>query len=316
MKTTHSSFAIIYLHIYLILVFMCTGGALMAQQPSAACASCNRSSNEIAKSGHAPDCKYYTPPKSGSKPSPNNSSQGNDPLKILNDELDILLTPTGENSEKSNNDAKLKQEELLKKQEVQRARHDDGMKTFKSFDTKPTNKGMSGSATIKKCSGSTIEIKRNGEWQRIDCSAITNNSIAPNESIRTGSDSKLTLILPDSMLVQVNPNCEFKLANRDIFSLELLYGKIRFFCAKFHNKFEIRGPSAICGVRGTQLEIRENRDGGSEISLFEGEVEVETVISKEKIILLPGKKVNITAEGRIDSIEKIDVTGFIDSFEE
>ncbi len=285
------------------------------QQPTASCAYCNRSSSEIARNGHDPGCRYYTPSKTESYKNTNSTI---DPLKTLNDGLDILLQMDDTTRDSTINDEK-KKEELLKKNEDQKIKHAEGMKTFKPMETKMPEKPIEGSvmAVVASCTGSNIELYRNGKWQKINCSGLNNQMITDGDSLRTGIDSKIILITKEDGKICINPitSCAFNSSDLNIFNL--LRGSIKAYFLKYHKKFEVRTPTAICGIRGTQVEIIVNEDHSTEISLFEGDVEIADIHTNEIILkLTPGKKVKINPDGSIDTVEHILVDDFLRSFEE
>ena len=288
------------------------------QNPTASCAYCNRSSGVIARNGHAPSCRYYTPPKGEPKTQYKNPNPTVDPVKTLNDGVDLLLQTNDTTKDNTANDKK-KNEELLKKKEEQKIKHAEGMKTLKPIETKMPEKPIKGSvmAVVASCTGSNIELYRNGKWQKITCSGLNNQIINDGDSLRTGKDNKIILITKEDGKICINPNtsCAFNSSDLNIFNL--LSGNIKAYFLKYHKKFEVRTPTAVCGIRGTQVEIIVNIDNSTEISLFEGDVEIADINSKEIILkLTPGKKVKINPDGSIDTVEKILVNDFLKSFEE
>lgn len=299
------------------ILFLFATLSVLGQQPTASCAYCNRSSSEIARNGHAPSCRYYTPPKVEQTPYKNPNSTV-DPLKTLNDGLDLLLQANDTTKYNTADDNK-KKEEQLKEKEDQKIKHTQGMKTFKPIETIMPEKPIKGSvmAVVASCTGSNIELYRNGKWQKINCSSLNNQIITDGDSLRTGKDSKIILITKEDGKICINPitSCAFNSSDLNIFNL--LSGNIKAYFLKYHKKFEVRTPTAICGVRGTQVEIIVNVDNSTEISLYEGDVEIADINTNETILkLTPGKKVKIDPDGSIDTVENILVNDFLKSFEE
>lgn len=321
MKRIKSSIAIQACGLMLTACIMFLFATLSAQgqQPTASCAYCNRSSSDIAKSGHAPGCRYYTPSKTGSNKPTQNNNPTIDPIKPLNEGLD-LLDKMNDTIKDNSADDNRKKEELLKKKEEQKTKHTEGMKTFKPIETKMPSKPIKGSvmAVVTKCIGSEIEINRNGQWQKINCASLNNQIITTGDTLRTGKDSKIIIKTKEEGFILMFPNTKYALPNSNDFALEVLNGKIRVLFDKLHKKFEVRTRGgACCAVRGTQVEIIANDDNSAEISLFEGDVEVVNTVTNERILkLTPGKKVKINTDGSINTLENILVNDFLKSFEE
>ena len=117
--------------------------------------------------------------------------------------------------------------------------------------------------------------------------------IAAGAEIRTGKDSTAGVFFPDGS--------RFILGNNTLFSVDatgkkkagfqLKFGRLKAAVAGyFSSRFEVRTPSAVCAVRGTEFEIDVANDGGTEMNVSEGLVEVNdskgamAVVSSEERI--------------------------------
>lgn len=67
----------------------------------------------------------------------------------------------------------------------------------------------------------------------------------------------------------------------------------------FKKKLEIRTPTIICGVRGTEFTISEDSVKGSEIIVLEGSVEMKELFSLKTMIIESGFKGSVTIEGEL-----------------
>jgi hypothetical protein len=97
-----------------------------------------------------------------------------------------------------------------------------------------------------------VVVERNGV-------AITTSSLQPGDQIITGDSSSAIIIFADGSKVKLGPNTTLEITSVGYIQsiLTLLYGKIH---ALVTSKFQVRTPSAVTSVRGTEyvLEVTEN----------------------------------------------------------
>lgn len=117
--------------------------------------------------------------------------------------------------------------------------------------------------------------------------------ILAGAEIRTGKDSKAGVFFPDGS--------RFMLGNSSLFLVEdtgkkkagfqLKLGRLKAAVSGyFTSRFEVRTPSAVCAVRGTEFDMEVADNGGTEMNVSEGLVEVSdskgamAVVSSEERI--------------------------------
>ncbi|MBI4802085.1 MAG: FecR domain-containing protein [Elusimicrobia bacterium] len=126
-------------------------------------------------------------------------------------------------------------------------------------------------------------------WQAMQ----SNVKIAAGSEIKTSNKSTAGVFFSDGS--------RFTLGNSSIFLVEetnkkkagfrLKLGRLKAAVAGyFSSRLEVRTPSAVCAVRGTEFEMEVGKDGGTEMNVTEGLVEVNdskgdmaVVSSEEKI---------------------------------
>ena len=127
------------------------------------------------------------------------------------------------------------------------------------------------------------------QWVQVE----NNVRIAPGAEIRTGKDSKAGVFFPDGSRFMLGNNTIFSVdtANKKKAGFQLKFGSLKAAVAGlFSNRFEVRTPSAVCAVRGTEFDIDVAKDGGTEMNVAEGLVEVNdskgamAVVSSEERI--------------------------------
>lgn len=101
-----------------------------------------------------------------------------------------------------------------------------------------------------------VEVYSNNKWQ----SGTINQELSLNDKIKTGSDSKATLLLMEKAIVSIEPNSEIEiasLAENDI--------KIKQTSGSTWNKFlgvlgvdtyAVETPNAVASVRGTEFNVK------------------------------------------------------------
>jgi ferric-dicitrate binding protein FerR (iron transport regulator) len=91
------------------------------------------------------------------------------------------------------------------------------------------------------------------------------------DSLKTGKNSYAELEFSDGSRVKISQETEVSIY-KDYFSLAI--GYIRLYITKLFPNFEIRTPSAIAGVRGTEFTVEVLEDQTTIVTVYEGEVDL------------------------------------------
>lgn len=149
-----------------------------------------------------------------------------------------------------------------------------------------------------------VEVKTPGkEWVK----AYTGMSLSSGDTIKTGRGSWAELTFGDSLanLVKISANTELSLEQVfPIQRLNLMEGEIKALVEKLDkgSTFEVRTPTAVCGVRGSGLGVK--TDGTStttsayESNAFVKWVDANGRVISEEIIIEEGLKVFIEKFGK------------------
>ena len=134
------------------------------------------------------------------------------------------------------------------------------------------------------------------------------------DTLETSANGKAKLLLGDDSVITISPNSKFRISralydpakkSRDS-SFTLLAGKVRSLVSKFWGStganFEVRTPTAVAGVRGTEFLQEINPDGSSTITVLEGKVEVYNPKDSKKrsVTLTQGQRTSVK-EGKTPS---------------
>ncbi|OIN99049.1 MAG: hypothetical protein COX65_03850 [Elusimicrobia bacterium CG_4_10_14_0_2_um_filter_56_8] len=119
-----------------------------------------------------------------------------------------------------------------------------------------------------------VDLKKNGSpvWTRLADGQKT--PLGPGDELRTARASTVNVYMDDGSRVKLAPLSAFKIKeeNKDSVSLGLFFGRVRSWVKKFSRKFEVRTPSAVCAVRGTDFMVSADADGNSRVEVYEGSV--------------------------------------------
>ena len=117
-------------------------------------------------------------------------------------------------------------------------------------------------------------LKKSGaaEWARLE--GEDKIRLGSGDELRTSRASTVEILMDDGSRVKLAPVSFFKLTaeGKDSVSLGLYYGRVRSWVKKFSKKFEVRTPSAVCAVRGTDFMVSADEGGNSRVEVFEGSV--------------------------------------------
>lgn len=109
--------------------------------------------------------------------------------------------------------------------------------------------------------------------------------VFPEDTVKTGKDSRAKIVMVDKNEINVSPESEFSLSkyeynpdeNKKDVMINVIYGKIRAKVSQKYdgdNKFRVKTPTAVAGVRGTDfITAFTPATQESRVITFEGRVE-------------------------------------------
>ncbi len=119
-----------------------------------------------------------------------------------------------------------------------------------------------------------VDVRRSetSGWDRV--TGEEKIPLADGEDIRTGRASTVEIFMEDGSKVKLAPLSEFKMTSesKSAVSLGLYFGRVRSWVKKFSRKFEVRTPSAVCAVRGTDFMVSADAEGNSRVEVYDGSV--------------------------------------------
>ena len=118
-----------------------------------------------------------------------------------------------------------------------------------------------------------VDIKKAGSsWARME--GESKAALGAGDFLRTARASTVEIVMNDGSRVKVAPLSSFQMTaeNGEAVSVGLHFGRVRSWVKKFSKKFEVRTPSAVCAVRGTDFTVAANADGDTTVEVYEGSV--------------------------------------------
>lgn len=112
--------------------------------------------------------------------------------------------------------------------------------------------------------------------------AAKGSEVSWNDLLRTGEQGRVRVLLLDQSLISLGPKSEVRVLRQapasDQSKLELAYGKIRMRLAKqpADKRFELRTPTAVAGVIGTDFGADASVPGTTHFICLEGEVRISS----------------------------------------
>jgi hypothetical protein len=140
------------------------------------------------------------------------------------------------------------------------------------------------------CSRPAIAFVYNGEIYKMDeKKLIFPKDIKPNEPIKTDKKTQLEITMPSKDVIKVAQNTETVIRSESL--MEVVKGKIHGLIKKLkpQTKFDVKTPTSVIGVRGTEYEINVEYDGTTTVVVLDGEIEFSDKENKKIIIVKKNK---------------------------
>jgi len=133
--------------------------------------------------------------------------------------------------------------------------------------------GFSSAAYVSGYRGE-VSLKKTGTAEWIRLSEERKIVLNEGDEIRTARASTAEIYMEDGTKIKLAPVTAFKMSaeNSDVVSLGLYFGRVRSWVKKLSRKFEVRTPSAVCAVRGTDFMVFSDEGGNTRVEVYEGTV--------------------------------------------
>jgi len=142
-----------------------------------------------------------------------------------------------------------------------------------------------------------VEVKRQGteQWEKVEGGA----KLAAGDSVKTNWRGKARIYTEDGSRVDIGSSASATLdadgAGGVNTTIKLGFGMLKAWVRKAQRKFEVRTPSAVCAVRGTEFEV-ETDGRQTSVDLVTGLLAVSDNAGNESL-LKDGQHVNVDERG-------------------
>ncbi|OGS13728.1 MAG: hypothetical protein A2234_01030 [Elusimicrobia bacterium RIFOXYA2_FULL_58_8] len=126
-----------------------------------------------------------------------------------------------------------------------------------------------------------VQVKRTGE--RDFAVLAVNDMLYPGDNIKTGASSRVGLVTKGGAEVRLNENSSFEMSasGRVREMLNLSVGQLWTRMLHRMAKINVRTPSAVCAIRGTEADIEQR--SLLTVKVYEGHVDVQNSLGKQAL---------------------------------
>jgi ferric-dicitrate binding protein FerR (iron transport regulator) len=116
--------------------------------------------------------------------------------------------------------------------------------------------------------------------------------LGPGDTLRTGKDGHADILLDEGGMLSLDSGSALILVEKA--NEVLLYGEI---LSRVRRKFEIRTPSAVCGVRGTEFVLREIPGKPASVVVLDGTVAFSDIKGEKTVLVGAGQQSYLLPDG-------------------
>jgi len=150
--------------------------------------------------------------------------------------------------------------------------------------------------SISSSEGKVLFLKSGSyTWAQVSSGQV----LAPGDQLKTASGARATVTFDDASRVELNPGSSFTLseAASQASTMELKLGSLKAWISKSLNRrFQVRTPTAVCSVRGTEFGVNVDQGGDTRVQMFEGLLAVADTAGNE-VLLKDNQSLDVTKDG-------------------
>jgi hypothetical protein len=148
------------------------------------------------------------------------------------------------------------------------------------------------------------------QWQK----AVENMKLVEGDRIKTGSDSGASIRYDDGAIIDItkgadlvltqlrDPSDSSKKLNKLSLETGLMHGLFEKIPAGEESRFEIKSPTAVCGVLGTKIYI--DADTGT-VFVLEGTLTMVNLTTGESFTVESGSSVTVNVDGSTSGVQAV-----------
>jgi hypothetical protein len=150
--------------------------------------------------------------------------------------------------------------------------------------------------SITSAEGKVLFLKSGSyTWAQIS----TGQVLAPGDQLKTATGARATVTFDDASRIDLSPGSAFTLkeASPSASGMELKLGSLRAWISKSLNRrFQVRTPTAVCSVRGTEFGVDVDGTGDTHVQMFGGLLAVSDKTGNE-VLVKDKQSVDVTRDG-------------------
>ncbi|MCR4294604.1 MAG: FecR family protein, partial [Elusimicrobia bacterium] len=150
--------------------------------------------------------------------------------------------------------------------------------------------------SITEADGKVLFLKSGSyTWAQVSRGQV----LAAGDQLKTASGARATVTFDDASRVQLNPGSSFTLkeATPQASGMELKLGSLKAWITKSLNRrFQVRTPTAVCSVRGTEFGVDVDPGGDTRVQMFGGLLAVADTAGNE-VLIKDRESLSVTSEG-------------------
>lgn len=130
------------------------------------------------------------------------------------------------------------------------------------------------SSYVYKVKGDVFYREKTGaEWKKLS-ETSEKMTLRTGCEIKTARASSIEIFMDDGSKVKLAPGTFFKLdeESQSDTKINLFSGKIRNWVKKFSKRFQVKTPTAVCAVRGTDFMVGADNNGNTRVEVYDGSV--------------------------------------------
>lgn len=134
------------------------------------------------------------------------------------------------------------------------------------------------------------------DWTRLEAAGLR---LSAGDSLRSGRSASAEIQVDDGSRFRLGPSSTLKFSGGrpEETRLEFLRGRLHLWVKTLNRRFEVRTPSAVCAVRGTEFALEVDPDTArTQVDLFSGALSVRDNLGNE-LRLEEGRRLSVTREG-------------------
>ncbi|MBI2387014.1 MAG: FecR domain-containing protein [Elusimicrobia bacterium] len=153
-----------------------------------------------------------------------------------------------------------------------------------------------GAVSITSADGKVLFLKSGSyTWAQVSSGQV----LAPGDQLKTAGGARATVTFDDASRVDLSPGSSFTLkeASPEASGMELKLGSLKAWISKSLNRrFQVRTPTAVCSVRGTEFGVDVDGSGDTRVQMFGGLLAVADKAGNE-VLIKDRDSVSVTSEG-------------------